>query len=308
MKWTASFALVAYLAIVSGTTVRSPFCAANGYFRCASNSRVNSARLHRAAEDNSGFFSRDYNCTPCQQQRQHAPQFEHVQLYNGAPGIVVHHHAQAQPDDASSPGPSGPKEPSVNSYNVTEPGTNHTCILMMASLQLKYDYHTTDNKTLVGVLPLDNETMVDVARSSCGMGHGENQTQTLALRFYRNYTLTLVFFKNATVYLGDVTAHFNMDPVHFPNASQPRQEITVRNNTLMMYSVPEGRSYHCAADQAVYIGAGLTLDVISVPDAGLHQRHHPATWTVRSRCVRGSESCGSVCPSAKAPFKGKCLN
>lgn len=240
MKWTASFALVAYLAIVSAQDPTEP-----PKTTAASSVETTTARPASSSVSTPLSSSTSSSTT--------AP-----------PASSSTTTPKPSPTTPAPPAPPAPKEPSVNSYNVTEPGTNHTCILMMASLQLKYDYHTTDNKTLVGVLPLDNETMVDVARSSCGMGHGENQTQTLALRFYRNYTLTLVFFKNATVYLGDVTAHFNMDPVHFPNASQPRQEITVRNNTLMMYSVPEGRSYHCAADQAVYIGAGLTLDVISV--------------------------------------------
>lgn len=152
----------------------------------------------------------------------------------------------------------------MNSYNVTDPATNNTCIMVTAAIQLKLSYLTTDNKTLVGLLPLDNETVVDHDRSSCGMGHGENQTQTLALRFNRNYTLTLVFVKNATVYLGDVSTLFTEDPVHFPNSSQQYAQVTVRNNTLAMYSVPEGRSYHCAVDQPVYIGSGLSLDVISV--------------------------------------------
>lgn len=232
MKWTASFALVAYLAIVSAQ--EPPTTAA---------SSVETTTARPASSVSTPLSSSTSSSTT-------------------APPASSTTTPKPSPTTPAPPAPPAPKEPSVNSYNVTEPGTNHTCILVTAALQLKYNYHTTDNKTMVGVLPLDNETVVDLGRSNCGMGHGENQT--LALRFYRNYTLTLVFFKNATVYLGDVTAHFNLDPVHFPNTTQPRQEITVRNNTLMMYSVPEGRSYHCTADQAVYIGDGLSLDVISV--------------------------------------------
>lgn len=236
MKWTASFALVAYLAVVSAQAPAEP----------AQTTTAQSTSAHPSSS-----VSTHHSASPSTSTTEPPP----------APTTTT---PKPSPTTPAPPAPPAPKEPSVNSYNVTERGTNQTCILVTAALQLKFNYQTIDNKTKVGILPLDNETVVDLDSSSCGTGPGENHTQTLALRFHRNYTLTLVFFKNATVYLGDVNALFNLDPVHFPNASKAGSTITVRNNTLMMYSVPEGRSYHCAVDQPVYVGAGLTLDVISV--------------------------------------------
>ncbi|XP_077554276.1 lysosome-associated membrane glycoprotein 1-like [Haemaphysalis longicornis] len=268
MKWTASFALVACFTIVSAQDPTEP-----PKTTAASSVETTTARPASSSVSTPLSSSTSSSTT--------AP-----------PASSSTTTPKPSPTTPAPPAPPAPKEPSVNSYNVTEPGTNHTCVLMTAALQLKYIYPTTDNKTKVGVLPLDNETAVDHALSSCGMGHGENQTQTLALRFSRNYTLTLVFFKNATVYLGDVSARFSLDPVHFPNASLQYANVTVRNNTLMMYSVPEGRSYHCTADQAVYIGAGLSLDVISVQMQAFINAttQQPGQFGAAVECVAGGSS------------------
>lgn len=154
-----------------------------------------------------------------------------------------------------------PKEATVNSYNVTDPATNNTCILVTAALQLKLSYLTKDNQTKEGVLPLDNETVVDHGRSSCSSPTGE---QTLALTFDRNYNLSLVFAKNATVYLREVTVQFVVDTVHFPDSAHQNESWTVKNNTFELYSVPEERSYYCPVDEPVYLGSGVTLDVLNV--------------------------------------------
>ncbi|XP_049269929.1 lysosome-associated membrane glycoprotein 1-like [Rhipicephalus sanguineus] len=111
-----------------------------------------------------------------------------------------------------------------------------------------------------GILPLDNETVVDRTRSNCSSPLGE---QTLVLLFGNN-SLSLVFAKNATVYLHKVFVDFFFTSELFPNASKPEEHLTVYNDTLMLYSVPEERSYHCKVDQPVYIGANVTLDVLSV--------------------------------------------
>uniref|UniRef100_A0A1E1XI30 Lysosome-associated membrane glycoprotein 5 n=1 Tax=Amblyomma aureolatum TaxID=187763 RepID=A0A1E1XI30_9ACAR len=159
------------------------------------------------------------------------------------------------------PTPAPKKEASVNSYNVTEPGTNHTCILVKAALQFRINYLTKDNQMKEALLPLDNETVVDHVLSSCSSPGGE---QTLALQFGRNDSLKLSFAKNGTVYLHDVTVAYMTDPVNFPDAAKPGEKVTVRNDSFMLYSVPEDRSYHCGVDQPIYLGSNVTLDVISV--------------------------------------------
>lgn len=239
MKWTAAFALVACLAIVSAQDpTDAPKTTTGSSVQTTTAQPLSSASTPLSSSTSSSTQPSTSTTTTT---------------------------TTAKPSSTTpAPAPPAPKEASVNSYNVTDPATNNTCIMVTAAIQLKYSYVTTDNRTLVGLLPLDNETMVDHDRSSCGTGHGENQTQTLALRFNRNYTLTLVFVKNATVYLGDVSTLFTEDPHNFPNSSHQYVNVTVRNHTLAMYSVPEGRSYHCAVDQPLYIGAGLTLDVMSV--------------------------------------------
>lgn len=156
--------------------------------------------------------------------------------------------------------PQASREATVNSYNVTVPGTNQTCILVEAAMQIKVVYTTKDGQVKEGILPLDNETVVDRTRSNCSSPLGE---QTLVLLFGNN-SLSLVFAKNATVYLHKVFVDFFFTSELFPNASKPEEHLTVYNDTLMLYSVPEERSYHCKVDQPVYIGANVTLDVLSV--------------------------------------------
>lgn len=156
--------------------------------------------------------------------------------------------------------PQASREATVNSYNVTVPGTNHTCILVEAAMQIKVVYTTKDGQVKEGILPLDNETVVDPTRSSCSSPLGE---QTLVLLFGNN-SLSLVFAKNATVYLHKVFVDFFFTSELFPNASKPGEHLTVSNDTLMLYSVPEDRSYHCKVDQPVYVGANVSLDVLSV--------------------------------------------
>lgn len=159
------------------------------------------------------------------------------------------------------PTPAPKKEPSLNSYNVTEPGTNHTCILVKAALQLKVNYLTKNVQVKEALLPLDNETVVDYTHSSCSSPGGE---QTLALKFGHNDTLKLSFAKNGTVYLHEVNVQFTVDPVNFPDAAKSGEVVTVLNNSFALYSMPEDWSYHCAVDQPVYLGGNVTLDVISV--------------------------------------------
>ncbi|KAH8009904.1 hypothetical protein HPB51_021702 [Rhipicephalus microplus] len=45
--------------------------------------------------------------------------------------------------------------------------------------------------------------------------------------------------------------------------STKEEHLTVYNDTLMLYSVPEDRSYYCKVDQPVYVGANVTVDVLS---------------------------------------------
>lgn len=158
------------------------------------------------------------------------------------------------------PAPPAPKEATFNSYNVTVPGTNNTCILVKAAIQLRVAYVTTDEQVMEAVLALDNETVVDRERSSCSSPLGE---QSLVLRFGNN-SLSLVFAKNGTVYLREVAVDYYTSPALFPHAAKPAEHVTVKNNTLVLYSVPEDRSYHCNVKQPVYMGANVTLDVLSV--------------------------------------------
>ncbi|KAK8773321.1 hypothetical protein V5799_012147 [Amblyomma americanum] len=186
-----------------------------------------------------------------------------------------------------SPPPAPKKEASVNSYNVTDPA-NHTCILVKAALQLKVNYLTTDNQVKEALLPLDNETVVDHVHSSCSSLGGE---QTLALKFNRNDSLMLSFAKNGTVYLHDVTVAFTVDPVNFPNASKPYEVVTVRNDTFMLYSVPDDRSYHCGVDQPVYLGANVTLDVMNVQlQAFINGTDKPGQFGAAVECSAGDIS------------------
>uniref|UniRef100_A0A023FLZ6 Lysosome-associated membrane glycoprotein 5 n=1 Tax=Amblyomma cajennense TaxID=34607 RepID=A0A023FLZ6_AMBCJ len=186
------------------------------------------------------------------------------------------------------PTPAPKKEASVNSYNVTDQATNHTCILVKAALQLRVNYLTIDNEVKEALLPLDNETVVDPVHSSCSSLGGE---QTLALKFNHNDSLQLSFDKNGTVYLHDVTVTFYTDPVNFPNASKAPEMVTVRNDTLMLYSVPEGRSYHCGVDQPVYLGANVTLDVMTVQmQAFITGAEKPAQFGAAVECSAGDIS------------------
>lgn len=157
--------------------------------------------------------------------------------------------------------PPASKEATVNSYNVTVPGTNHTCILVEAAMQVKVVYATKDGHVMEAVLPLDNETAVDPVRSSCSSPLGE---QTLVLLFGHNNSLSLVFAKNGTVYLHKLIVDVFFSTELFPGAVKPEEYLTVYNDTLMLYSVPEDRSYHCKVDQPVYVGANVTVDVLSV--------------------------------------------
>lgn len=156
--------------------------------------------------------------------------------------------------------PPAPKEATVNSYNVTVPGTNNTCILLKAAIQLGVTYVTVDEQVREAILVLDNETVVDRERSSCSSSLGE---QSLVLRFGNN-SLSLVFAKNGTVYLHRVTVDYTTSPALFPHAAKPVEHVTVENNTLVLYSVPEDRSYHCNVKQPVYVGANVTLDVLTI--------------------------------------------
>uniref|UniRef100_L7M954 Lysosome-associated membrane glycoprotein 5 n=1 Tax=Rhipicephalus pulchellus TaxID=72859 RepID=L7M954_RHIPC len=161
----------------------------------------------------------------------------------------------------ASPPKTASREATVNSYNVTVPGTNHTCILVEAAMQVKVVYTTKDGQVKETILPLDNETVVDPARSSCSSPHGE---QTLVLLFGHNNSLSLVFAKNGTVYLHTILVDVFFNAELFPGAVKPEEHLTVSNDTFMMFSVPEDRSYHCKVDQPVYIGANVTVDVLSV--------------------------------------------
>lgn len=158
--------------------------------------------------------------------------------------------------------PPAPSKATVNTYNVTVPGTNHTCILVKAAIQIKVAYVTTDDQVKEAVMVLDNKTVVDPVRSSCSSPLGGEQW--LVLRFGHNNSLSLVFTKNSTVYLHIVAVDYTVSSALFPHAAKLGEHVTVTNNTLMLYSVPEDRSYHCNVDQPVYVGANVTLDVISV--------------------------------------------
>lgn len=166
----------------------------------------------------------------------------------------------ASPKTTTPPPPPAPKEATVNSYNVTVPGTNNTCILLKAAIQLGVTYVTVDEQVREAILVLDNETVVDRERSSCSSPPGE---QSLVLRFGNN-SLSLVFAKNGTVYLHRVTVDYTTSPALFPHAAKPVEHVTVENNTLVLYSVPEDRSYHCNVKQPVYVGANVTLDVLNI--------------------------------------------
>ncbi|XP_037285159.2 lysosome-associated membrane glycoprotein 1 [Rhipicephalus microplus] len=160
----------------------------------------------------------------------------------------------------ASPPTAASKEATVNSYNVTVPGTNHTCIMVEAAMQVKVVYATKDGQVKEAVLPLDNETVVDPVRSSCTSSSGE---QTLVLLFGHNNILSLVFAKNGTVYLHKLFVEVFFSTDLFPGAVKPEEHLTVYNDTLMLYSVPEDRSYYCKVDQPVYVGANVTVDVLS---------------------------------------------
>lgn len=157
--------------------------------------------------------------------------------------------------------PPAHNEATVNTYNVTVPGTNHTCILIKAAIQIKVAYITTDDQVKEAIMALDNTTVVDPVRSTCSSPLGE---QFLVLRFGHNNSLSLIFTKNGTVYLHSVAVDYTVSSALFPHAAKLGEHVTVTNNTLMLYSVPEDRSYHCNVDQPVYVGANVTLDVISV--------------------------------------------
>ncbi|KAL3235913.1 hypothetical protein MRX96_022341 [Rhipicephalus microplus] len=143
----------------------------------------------------------------------------------------------------ASPPTAASKEATVNSYNVTVPGTNHTCIMVEAAMQVKVVYATKDGQVKEAVLPLDNETVVDPVRSSCTSSSGE---QTLVLLFGHNNILSLVFAKNGTVYLHKLFVEVFFSTDLFPGAVKP-----------------EDRSYYCKVDQPVYVGANVTVDVLS---------------------------------------------
>ncbi|KAL3235912.1 hypothetical protein MRX96_022341 [Rhipicephalus microplus] len=123
----------------------------------------------------------------------------------------------------ASPPTAASKEATVNSYNVTVPGTNHTCIMVEAAMQVKVVYATKDGQVKEAVLPLDNETVVDPVRSSCTSSSGE---QTLVLLFGHNNILSLVFAKNGTVYLHKLFVEVFFSTDLFPGAVKPAVECS----------------------------------------------------------------------------------
>ncbi|KAH8009903.1 hypothetical protein HPB51_021701 [Rhipicephalus microplus] len=135
----------------------------------------------------------------------------------------------------ASPPTAASKEATVNSYNVTVPGTNHTCIMVEAAMQVKVVYATKDGQVKEAVLPLDNATVVDPVRSSCTSSSGE---QTLVLLFGHNNILSLVFAKNGTVYLHKLFVEVFFSTEFFPGAVKPDSMVgNSFKNCFISYSL-----------------------------------------------------------------------
>uniref|UniRef100_A0A023GPD4 Lysosome-associated membrane glycoprotein 5 n=1 Tax=Amblyomma triste TaxID=251400 RepID=A0A023GPD4_AMBTT len=235
MKWSAAFAFAACLAFVSAQSVTQ-----------------GEPQKPSPLTETTTSQSTTHEPLPTSPKTTEIPSSTHE-----SPNTTTPHPVTTVPPP---PTPAPKKEPSLNSYNVTEPGSNLTCIMVQATLQVKVNYLTKDNKVKEAVLPLDNLTVVDRAISSCHSPDGE---QVLALKFGYNSSLQLSFTKNGTVYLHRINVQFTTDPVNFPDAAKPGQDVTVMNDSFVLYSVPEERSYHCNVDQPVYLGSNVTLDVLN---------------------------------------------